>query len=431
MKYVLIIPDGAADFPIDELDGLTPWQAAHTPRTDRLSEHARLGTVVTTPASKPCGSDVCTMSLLGYDPEKYHTGRAPLEAAALGIGMGDADWVFRVNLVTVVDGKMDDHSAGHISSAEGARLIREFAEVYQEDGLVFYPGVSYRNIMRDVSAVRDYDELATTPPHDILGKPIRKHLPVGGKHAAMLQRLIAESEVFLAQHEINLTRSEMGELPATHLWPWGQGRRPSMPSFVEKYGVRGAMITAVDLLAGIASFIGLDRLDVPGQTSYHDNDYEATGQHAVAALIEYDLVVAHIESPDEASHAADVQTKVAAIEAIDRHVVGPLHDALQQREALTGEPWRLLMLPDHYTRVQTRLHDPTPPPFLLAGHNVGGVIRRPFSEATAEASDLHIDRGHELMEFFLRSGVSGFSGASGASGVSGGSGGGRERADLT
>ncbi|MEM1445540.1 MAG: cofactor-independent phosphoglycerate mutase [Planctomycetota bacterium] len=406
MKYALIIPDGAADYPIDELDGQTPLQAARTPSADRLAEHARLGTVVTTPPTKPCGSDVCTMSLLGYDPEKYHTGRAPLEAAALGIGMGETDWVFRVNLVTVVDGTMDDHSAGHISSTEGARLIREFAEVFEEDGLIFYPGVSYRNIMRDIAESRDWDEIATTPPHDILGQPIRKHLPVGGQHANLLQRLIAESEVFLAQHEINLTRSEMGELPATHLWPWGQGGKPAMPSFAERFGLRGAMITAVDLLAGIASFIGMDRLDVPGQTSYHDNDYVATGEHAVAALDEYDLVVAHIEAPDEASHAADVQTKVAAIEAIDRHVVGPLHEALLRREQDTGEPWRLLMLPDHFTRVETRLHDPTPPPFLLAGHKVGGVIRRPFNEANAEASDLHIERGHELMEFFLRSGVS-------------------------
>ncbi|MEM7577703.1 MAG: phosphoglycerate mutase, partial [Planctomycetota bacterium] len=261
MKYALIIPDGAADYPIDELDGQTPLQAAQTPSTDRLAEHARLGTVVTTPPEMPCGSDVCTMSLLGYDPQKYHTGRAPLEAAALGITMGDDDWIFRVNLVTVVDGTMDDHSAGHLSSAEGARLIREFAEVFEENGLIFYPGVSYRNIMRDVSESRDWDELATTPPHDILGSPIRKHLPVGGEHANLLQRLIAESEVFLAQHEINLTRSEMGELPATHLWPWGQGRRPAMPAFQERFGVRGAMITAVDLLAGLASFTGLDRLD--------------------------------------------------------------------------------------------------------------------------------------------------------------------------
>ncbi len=404
MKYVLIIPDGAADFPLDELDGHTPLEAADTPNTDRLAEHARLGTVATTPDGMACGSDVCTMALLGYDPRKYHSGRAPLEAAALGIEMAAADWVFRVNLVTVVDGNMDDHSAGHISSAEGSRLIREFAEVFEEDGLIFYPGVSYRNIMRDLAEAntgRDWGDLETTPPHDILGQPIRKHLPLGGPHAKMLQRLIAESEIFLAQHEINTTRSEMGELPATHLWPWGQGRRPDMPSFRSRFGINGAMITAVDLLAGIAAYVGFDRLDVPGQTSYHDNDYAATGRHAIAALDHYDLVVAHVEAPDEASHAADAATKVAAIEAIDQHVIGPVHEALTDR----GEPWRILMLPDHYTRVETRLHEPTPPPFLMAGHKVGGVVRRPFTEASAQQSDLHIDRGHELMEFFLRSGM--------------------------
>lgn len=405
MKYALIIPDGAADFPLEELDGRTPLQAARTPHTDRLARGARIGTVATTPAGMPCGSDVCTMSLLGYDPKRYHTGRAPLEAAALGIAMEPTDWVFRVNLVTVVDGKMADHSAGHIGSAEGARLIREFADRFEEPGLAFFPGVSYRNILLDTGGQREWDALATTPPHDILGSPIRKHLPVGGEHAAMLQRLIAESEVFLAEHEVNQARRETGALPATHFWPWGQGRKPAMPSFEERFGLRGAMITAVDLLAGIAAFLGLDRLEVPGQSSYHDNDYAATGRHAVEALGRYDLVVAHVESPDEASHAADLDTKLAAIEAIDEHVVRPLHRALEQREADTGEPWRVLMLPDHYTQVATRMHEPTPPPFLLAGHKVGAAVERRFNERDAAGSDLQIARGHELMEYFLRSGL--------------------------
>ena len=403
MKYVVIIPDGAADFPLDELEGQTPFEAAEMPHTDRLAEQGRLGTAATTPEGMPCGSDVSTMSLLGYDPKKYHTGRAPLEAAALGLDIGADDWVFRVNLVTVVEGKMQDHSAGHISSTEGARLMREFAERFDEPGLRFHPGVSYRNIMLDVAEAqtgRDWDELATVPPHDIPGEPIRKHLPIGGTHAKLLQRLIAESEVFLATHEINVTRSEMGDLPATHLWPWGQGRRPQMPSFFSRFGQRGAMITAVDLLAGIAQFIGFDRLDVPGQTSYHDNDYEATGRHTISALDDYDLVVAHVEAPDEAGHAADPATKVASLESIDEHVVGPIHRALEER----GEPWRILMLPDHYTAVDTRKHDPTPVPFLLAGHKVGGVVRRSLTERNAAESDLHVAYGHELMDYFLNSG---------------------------
>ncbi|MEO0514069.1 MAG: cofactor-independent phosphoglycerate mutase [Planctomycetota bacterium] len=403
MKYVLIIPDGAADERLAELGEQTPFEAADTPNLDKLALTGRQGTAATTPAGMPCGSDVCTMSLLGYDPRQYHKGRAPLEAAALGITMDPADWIFRVNLVTVIDGKMQDHSAGHISSTESKRLLAEFAQRTDLDGVSLYPGVSYRNILvdrpRNEGNDRDWSELDTTAPHDIPGEPIRKHLPVGGDHAKLLQQFIAESEVFLADHEINLTRAEMGELPATHFWPWGQGQKPVMPSFESRFGLKGAMITAVDLLAGISSFIGWDRLDVPGQTSYHDNDYAATGKHAIAALDDYDIVCAHVEAPDEAGHAADPATKVASVAAIDQHVIGPIHEALEAR----GEEWRILLLPDHYTLVNTRKHDPTPVPFLMAGHKVRSVLQRPFSEENAQASDLHITHGHELMEYFLRS----------------------------
>ncbi len=413
MKYVLIIPDGGADESLEELGDRTPFEAADTPHLDALARLGRQGTAATTPAGMACGSDVCTMSLLGYDPRKYHKGRAPLEAAALGIRMSPSDWIFRVNLVTVIDGRMQDHSAGHISSTESRRLLTEFAPRCDLPGVALYPGVSYRNIMVDRSPSdrngRDWRGLTTTAPHDIPGQPIRKHLPTGGEHAKLLEQLIAESEVFLNGHEINLTRAEMGELPATHFWPWGQGQKPEMPSFHQKYGLRGAMITAVDLLAGISSFIGFDRLDVPGQTSYHDNDYAAAGRHAIDALDDYDLVVVHIEAPDEASHAADPATKVASINAIDRHVVGPIHHALEQRYGKVGQPigggWRVLLMPDHYTLVNTRKHDPTPVPFLMAGHGVRALLKQPFSEAHARESDLHIAHGHELMEYFLRSGL--------------------------
>ena len=411
MKYVLIIPDGAADQPLELLEGRTPFEAARTPHIDDLAARGRMGTVNTTPAGMPCGSDVCTMSLLGYDPAKYHRGRAPLEAAALGIDLKPTDWVFRVNLVTVIDALMQDHSAGHISNEEGRTLLAAFAETVDAPGMALYPGVSYRNIMVDSSGTpgsgltpRDWSELVTTPPHDIPGQPIRKHLPVGGEHAALLQKMIETSERLFAGHEVNTARRESGELPATHVWPWGQGRIPSMPRFVDKYGLRGAMITAVDLLAGIASFIGFDRLDVPGQTSYHDTDYAAAGRHAIAALDAYDLVVVHVEAPDEASHAADAATKVASIESIDEHVVGPIVAALDER-AKQGENHRVLLLPDHYTRVSDRKHFARPVPFVIAGHKMRSVVQRPFTEANAEAADLHIAHGHELMEFFLRAGL--------------------------
>jgi len=403
MKYVIIIPDGAADFALDDLDGRTPFEAAKKPNIDGLCQAGRQGTAVTTPQGMPCGSDVCSMSLLGYDPATYHSGRAPLEAAALGIDLQPTDWIFRMNLVTVIDGAMQDHSAGHITSEEGRALLAYFAEHMELSDMTLYPGVSYRNIMIDSSNAsgtgRNWSDLKSTPPHDVPGEPIRRHLPSGCDDAALLQQMIAESEAMFARHDINETRREAGQLPATHLWPWGQGTVPSMPSFADRFDLRGAMITAVDLLAGIAHFIGWDRLDVPGQTSYHDNDYEATGKYAIAALEKYDLVCVHVEAPDEASHAADAKTKVAAIEAIDRHVVGPIAKALHNRD----EPWRLLYMPDHYTRVDNRKHDPTPVPFVITGHRIGTVLQRPFTEANATASDLHVEFGHELMEYFLRS----------------------------
>ena len=400
MKYAIVIPDGAADLPLDELDGRTPLEAAETPALDRLAAGGRVGSVATTPKGMPCGSDVCTMSLLGYDPRKYHTGRAPLEAAAMGVDMGPDDWVFRVNLVTVIDGLMQDHSAGHISSAEGQHILDDFAARVDLPGVELIPGVGYRNLMVDRSG-RDWSELATTPPHDVPGQPIRQHLPVGGDHAALLQQLIAESEVMLRDHEITLTRREMNEAPATHLWPWGHGRRPSVPSFASRFGLQGAMITAVDLLAGFATLIGWDRLDVPGQTSYHDTDYAAAGAHAVAALDRYDLVCVHVEAPDEAAHAADAMTKTQAIQAIDRHVVDPL---VQRLEA-EPDGYRLLVMPDHYTLVSTRKHDPTPPPFLVAGRGMRSAVQRQFTESDAAAADLRVAYGHELMEFFLFSGL--------------------------
>lgn len=400
MKYVIVIPDGAADQPLDSLDGKTPFEVANIPNLDEVALSGRIGTVETTPENMPCGSDVCSMSLLGYSPVKYHTGRAPLEAAALGIELGDQDWIFRVNFVTIKDGKMLDHSAGAISSQEGKQLLADLSAEIGDKGIRLHPGVSYRNIMVDGSGDRDYAGLRTTPPHDIPGEQIASYLPAGSGHAGLLRRMIETSESLFENHPINKEREKNGLAPATHIWPWGQGTRPSMPSFKDRYDLRGAMITAVDLLAGISAFIDWDRLDVPGQTSYHDNDYEAAGQYAIKSLQDYDIVCVHVEAPDEASHQADAETKIAAIEAIDKYVIGPVHEALKNQ----GE-YRLLVLPDHYTSVATRKHDPTPPPFAMCGSMVTSVVHRPFNENEANESDLHIEYGHELMEYFLFSGL--------------------------
>jgi len=401
MKYVIIIPDGAADHPLEDLGGRTPFEAARKPHTDRISLEGRQGTVVTTPEGMSCGSDVCSLCLLGYDPVRYHKGRAPLEAAALGIELAPADWVFRVNFITVEHGNIIDHSAGHIEDAEGRRLLHDLAARLDLDQIDLHPGVSYRNIMIDHARHRDWSDLRTIPPHDVPGEPMRSHLPSRSAHADLLHRMIAESEVLFADHAVNCVRREAGRRPATHVWPWGQGRRPALKSFEERFGLRGAMITAVDLLAGIARFIGWDRLDVPGQTSYHDTDYVAAGRAAIEALHDYDLVCVHVEAPDEAGHAADASTKVAAIEAMDVHIVGPLLDTL----ATSGEAYRVLYLPDHYTAVGTRKHDPTPVPFAACGHRLYSVLQRPFNERNAEESDLHVSYGHELMEYFLHSGL--------------------------
>ena len=220
-----------------------------SPTWDALAKAGRIGTANTTPDGMTCGSDVCSMSLLGYDPQKYHTGRAPLEAASLGIPLKDTDWIFRVNFVSVIDGKMQDHSAGAITDNEAKQLLKDFAKDFNLPGVTIYPGVSYRNIMVDSSGERDYSEVVTTPPHDVPGESYKKHLPVGGNGAEALCEIIHRSERLFADHEINAARREVGNLPATHLWPWGEGTKPNMPSFQEMYGIKGAMITAVDLLA--------------------------------------------------------------------------------------------------------------------------------------------------------------------------------------
>lgn len=423
VKYCVVIPDGAADQPIPELNGLTAMEAASTPNLDRLAQIGRVGTVRTTPPGMEAGSDVCSMCLLGYDPVKWHTGRAPLEAAALGLEAGPKDWIFRLNLVTTglagsdQDGLMLDHSAGHITDGEARSLVSDLSAYWKQHapelaaGLTLTPGVSYRNILIDRSG-RDYALVKTTPPHAIPSEPWAPHLPKGGgpgKESEVLRTLMRLSAQLLADHPINRARVEAGLRPATMAWIWGQGVKPSVPSFKERYGLRGAMITAVDLLAGIASYIGWDRLNVPGITGYHDNDYEGQGRATTKALGDYDIVCCHVEAPDEASHQADWQTKVASIEAIDRHVVGPVARRLEAFGDPASDPsaegWRLLVLPDHYTLVGTRKHDATPPPFLMAGSWVRSVVPRRFTEAEAAQSDLHIEAGHELMEYFLRSGL--------------------------
>lgn len=428
MKYVIVIPDGAADKPLGQLNGLTPLEAADAPNLSKLAEMGQQGTVRTTPPGFTASSDVCCMTLLGYDPARYHTGRAPLEAAALGLAPGMQDWIFRLNLVTTTedsgpgmdDGVMLDHSAGQIAVGEARVLINSLAAYWQKtepdlsQQFLLHPGVSYRNILIDRSQ-RDYrgtvggkDRLLTYPPHEIPKKMWRKFLPRGA-HSDVLTRLMERSRECFAKHEVNITRRTVGLRPASMAWIWGQGTRPALPLFADRYGVRGCITTAVDLLAGIAAYAGLDRIAVPGLTSYHDNDYEAQGRYSMAALERYDLVIVHVEAPDEASHQGDWETKVAAIESIDRFIIGPLMEDLQKRFAVHspggGVGWRMLVAPDHYTLCETLKHDPAPPPFVIAGTGVRALGRKRLSESNADKAGLYVDPGESLMDFLLFGGM--------------------------
>ena len=397
MKYAIIIPDGAADEPLKELGGKTPLEAAKTPNMDRIAMTGRVGLARTVPAGFESGSDVATMCLLGYDPAKYHTGRAPLEAAAQNIPLAPTDWVFRCNLVTVVDGVMKDHSAGGISDAEAQRLIRELERANRIPGFEFYTGVSYRNLL--VYRGAQQFDVTTKPPHEIPEERAEKYLPKG-KGSELLRQIIDLSVELYAHHEINEVRRQTGHNPATQVWLWGQGHAPALPKFADRFGVKsGCMITGVDLLRGIANLMGWENLTVEGMTSFHDTNYKGQGEATAEALDRYDIVLSHVEAPDEASHQADWKTKVEAIEHIDKYVVGPV---LQKIEKFPE--WRIMVLPDHPTNIATRKHGYAPTPFAMAGTRVKSLVKGPYSEKTAAASDLKIERGHELMEYFLHGG---------------------------
>ncbi len=337
------------------------------------------------------------MCLLGYDPKIYHTGRAPLEAAAQQIPLSATDWVFRCNLVTVTDGIMKDHSAGGITDAEAKRLIDDLANHLKLRGFEFHTGVSYRNLL--VYRGHEQFDLKTRPPHEIPEEPIANNLP-SGKGSEILRQIMDESARLFADHRVNRARRQAGKNPATQVWLWGQGHAPDMPKFEKKFGVKsGCMITGVDLLRGLAVLLGWDVHEVEGMTSFHDTNYAGQGRDTAAMLDKYDLVFSHIEAPDEASHQADWKTKVDAIEHIDKFIVGPVLEKLR-----TFPDWRILVMPDHPTNIATRKHGYAPTPFAIAGSDIKSSSPATYNEKNAAAGGLFIERGHELMEYFLRGG---------------------------
>ena len=393
-KYVLIVPDGAADDPQDMFGGKTVLEAADTPNIDKIAMEGRQGIVQTVPKGMQPGSDVAMMSVLGYDPQKNYTGRAPIEAVAQDIPLDTGDWVFRCNLVTTADGLMADHSAGHISTKEGTELIQEFGRLVNNPKIRFYPGLSYRHLC--VIGGMDFSKVETCPPHDFIGEKVSKILPKG-KQADLLKELIAQSVQFFENHPINRVRKDLKENPVTSIWLWGQGQRAYLEKFSKVYGKAGVAITAVDLVRGLAKLIGFDLIRVEGATGYLDTNYAGKGQAAIEALKKYDFVLVHIEAPDEAGHNGSPHQKKKAIEMIDKHIVGPVYEAVRQYET-----WRILVMPDHPTPVEQRCHCNQPVPFAMAGTSVTGVLHKPFGETNSFASSFRIEKGADLMEYFLK-----------------------------
>jgi len=334
------------------------------------------------------------MSLLGYDAKKNYTGRAPIEAAAMDIPLKDGDWVFRCNLVTTADGLMADHSAGHISTKEATELIREFGTMVSDPNITFYPGIGYRHLC--VIKGSDFSKIETFPPHDYIGEKVTQILPQG-KQAKLPKELIAKSVQFFENHPINRIRKDLKENPVSSIWLWGQGQRAFLERFSKVYGKTGAAITAVDLVRGLAKLIGFDLIAVPGATGYLDTNYAGKGLAAMEALKKYDVVFVHIEAPDEAGHNGSPLQKKKAIEMIDKHIVGPVYEALKQYPA-----WRILVMPDHPTPCESRCHCDEPVPFAMAGDGIKGMLHKPFSEPNSFASGFRIERGSDLMEYFLK-----------------------------
>ncbi|HOV52232.1 MAG TPA: cofactor-independent phosphoglycerate mutase [Methanothrix sp.] len=386
MKYVVLLGDGMADRPLDALGGRTPLQAAKIPNMNWVAKEGRNGQALTVPEGFPPGSDVANLSVMGYEPGKYYTGRAPLEAAAMGVHLDKSDIAFRCNFVTVRDGIMEDYSAGHITSEEGRELVRALKPLMPGERL--YAGVSYRNLL----VLKAGDEAVCTPPHDISDQPIDDHMP-RGKDSKLLIDLMESAKPVLASHPVNLRRVAEGKRPASMIWLWGQGPAPAMPSFQSKFGLQGAMISAVDLLKGIGAYARLRVISVPGATGTINTNYEGKVQAALQALKALDFVYLHVEAPDEASHEGELDEKIRAIELFDRRVVGPVIEGLRS----SGEDWRVLLMPDHATPISIKTHSRDPVPFAMVGEGIAPDSVNRFDEAEAKRGGFGLTDATSLM----------------------------------
>jgi len=389
MKYCILIIDGASGWPLPERDGKTCLELARTPNMDAMAGEGVLGLVRTVPAGIEPSSACACMSVLGYDPKLYYRGRSGIEARSMGIPVDEGDAVFRCNLVAIDDGKMWSYSAGYISTEEAQQLITALNENLGNDQVQFYPGVSYRHISK-LKGREDALSATCTPPHDIPGRLIDEFLP-RGPGSEVLRNLMERSKAVLNEHSVNKERRARGDIPATMIWLfWGSGQLPDMPAFRQVFGLRAAMTSAVDLLNGLARMVDIDVLHIPGVTDGSDNDYPAQASGALKALDDHDLVVVHIEAPDEAAHSGSIDDKVDAIQRIDNEVVGRLR-------SWQGGDLRLLVMPDHPTPIQVQTHTDDPVPFMLWGAGFAPNGARRFTEAEAKNTGLFIDPGCNIM----------------------------------
>ena len=400
MKWVIIIPDGCADYPIESFGGKTPLQHANLPAMDEIARLGVVGQSDNVPLHFPAGSEVANMSLLGYDPNRYFSGRAPIEAAAQGIQLGPNDWAIRCNLVTIENQVMVDFTADHISTAESISLLQTAQEKLGNESLEFISGVSYRNLLiyrgKPSMASPFSIDSRTSAPHDLTDETVLDDFPKG-PGCDLLCDLMEKSVAIFADHPVNLARLANGKRPATNLWLWGLGKTPALESFASRFQVRGAMITAVDLLRGLAALIGWDRIEVAGATGYLDTNYAGKGSAAIQALETHDIVCVHIEAPDEASHEGRVDEKIKALESIDRHIVGPIHEALRRH----GE-YRILVMPDHATPVSTKKHSHGWVPFTACGTGITQDASETYDEVSAVNSGLSYRHGWDLIPRFMQ-----------------------------
>lgn len=386
--------------PLPELDGKTTLEVAKTKNMNELVKQGEVGVASTIPRGMSSGSDVANLSILGYDPRKYYTGRGPLEAANIGVELGQNEIAFRCNLVTASNDTLADYSSGHVTDKEAKVLIAYIDKHLGSDSTKFYPGKSYRNLLvlelKSATAIKEFMEISCIPPHNIVNQKISRNLPKGKGEEALI-KLMKGSRSILEKHEINRVRVDLKENPANMIWLWGQGTNPNLPSYMDLFGLTGSVISAVDLVKGIGRLIGLDVIEVPGATGYYDTNYKGKCEYAINSLKERDFVFVHVEAPDEAGHNGDIRAKIEAIENFDRFIVGPIWKAFKD----TGD-FRVMALSDHATPISVRTHTDDPIPFVICGKDISPSGCKAFNEDTAKSSKLKFKSGFSLMEYFIR-----------------------------